>query len=82
LLMSIIGLMLILAIVRNKLIMELIMLIIFSGLALGAVEFYYGWNDMISEIYLLDAAAEFFFTLCWILLLLTRPRKTMDQEEI
>jgi hypothetical protein len=74
LLMTIIGLMLISAIIRNKLIMEIIMLIIFSAMALAGVEFYFGWNDMISEIYLLDAAAEFFFILCWILLLLTKPR--------
>ncbi|HXA03083.1 MAG TPA: hypothetical protein VNW99_13905 [Cytophagaceae bacterium] len=78
LLMIIIGLLLISAIIRNKLIMELILLIIFSALALAGVEFYYGWNDMISEIYLLDAAAEFFFILCWILLLLTKPGKNIQ----
>jgi hypothetical protein len=78
LLMTIIGLTLISAIIRNKLIMELIMLIVFSAIALAGVEFYYGWNDMISEIYLLDAAAEFFFILCWILLLLTKSRRSSE----
>ena len=74
LLMSIIGLLLISAIIRNKLIMELIMLIIFSAFAIAGVEFYYGWNDMIPEIFLLDSTVEFFFILCWILLLLTKPK--------
>jgi hypothetical protein len=77
--MAIIGLLLISAIIRNKLIMELIMLIVFSALALAGVEFYYGWHDMIPEVYLLDAAAEFFFILCWILLLLTRPGRSIDK---
>ena len=75
LLMTIIGTLLISATIRNKLIMEVIMLIIFSAAALAGVELYYGWNDKISAVYLLDAAAEFFFILCWLLLLLTKPGK-------
>jgi hypothetical protein len=87
LLMTIIGLLLISATIRNKLIMEVIMLIVFSASALAGVEFYYGWNDMIPEIYLLDAAAELFFILCWLLLLLTKPRhkrllREMEAEKI
>jgi hypothetical protein len=81
LLMTIIGTLLISATIRNKLIMEVIMLIIFSAAALAGVEFYYGWNDLIPEIYLLDAATEFFFIMCWLLLLLTRPRKKRVIEE-
>jgi hypothetical protein len=73
LLMTIIGLILISAAIRNKLIMEVILLIILSAAALAGVEFYYSWKDMIPETYLLDAAAEFFFILCWLLLLLTKP---------
>ncbi|MFL5730321.1 MAG: hypothetical protein ACJ75J_12615 [Cytophagaceae bacterium] len=74
LLMTLTGILVISATIRNKLIMELILLIIFSAAVLAGVEFYYGWNDLIPEIYLLDATAEFFFILCWLLLLLTKPR--------
>jgi hypothetical protein len=83
-LVSICGLMLLSATMRNRLIMEIILLAIFTASALSVVDIYYAWTEVISEIYLLDAAAEVFLILCWFLLLLTKPgkkRKAVIVEE-
>jgi hypothetical protein len=74
-LVSICGILLLSATLRNRLIMEIILLAIFSAAALSIVDIYYAWTEVISEIYLLDAAAEIFLIMCWFLLLLTKPGK-------
>jgi hypothetical protein len=74
-LIAVIGTVLLSATLRNRLTMEIIFLAIFSGAALAVIDIYYAWTDVISEIYLLDAAAEVFLILCWFLLLLTKPGK-------
>jgi hypothetical protein len=85
LLISISGLAILSATIRNRLTMEIILIAILTGGALSFVDIYYAWTDVISEIYLLDAAAEIFLILCWFLLLLTKPGKKrrvkMEQME-
>jgi hypothetical protein len=85
LLITITGVGLLSATLRNRLTMEVIFMAILTAGGLAFVDIYYAWNDVISEIYLLDAAAEFFLILCWFLLLLTKPsqkRKQVKTEEV
>jgi hypothetical protein len=75
LLVTINAIILLLATLRNRLTMEVILLAILSAGAFSWVDIYYAWTDVISEIYLIDGAIEIFFVLCWFLLLLTKPSK-------
>ena len=67
-LVSVIGIGLILAGIRNNITAEIFFIAVGSAAVLTAIDVFYVSRKVISKIYLLDAAVEIFFIACWLIL--------------
>ena len=67
-LVSVIGIGLVSAGIRNNITAEIFFIALGSAVVLTAIDIYYVSRKVISKIYLLDAAVEIFLIGCWLIL--------------
>lgn len=72
LLISIIGFVFIISVLRNEVNLEIFLLALGSSLSLTGIDIFYTKKRIISPIYLLDSAVEIFFIISWLILFFKR----------